>query len=103
MTTWTPRELASSLRRYARTLWRVVEAQHTAATLRLVGSLAEQAVLEHVLEQAKPPLPPGTQRLHYLLATPFRYRPRQGSRFRAPFASGVWYGAELQRTALAEK
>lgn len=71
--------------------------------MRLVDSLADQAVLETVLEASKPALPPGTARLHYLLSTPFRYRPRIGSRFRAPFDAGVWYGAEHLRTALAEK
>jgi hypothetical protein len=84
-------------------LWRVVEAQHTASTMRLADSLAEQALLETILEASKPPLPAGTEKLHYLLATPFRYRPRAGSRFRAPFDGGVWYGAEHLRTALAEK
>jgi hypothetical protein len=103
MTTWTPPALASSARRYQRALWRVVEAQHTASTMRLGDSLAEQALLESILEASKPPLPPGTAKLHYLLATPFRYRPRSGSRFRAPFDGGVWYGAEALRTALAEK
>src|SRR2546429_9987817 len=42
-------------------------------------------------------------RSHYLLATPFRYRPHISSRFRAPLEAGVWYGAEVLRTALAEK
>lgn len=71
--------------------------------MRLVGSLAEQALLEQVLEASKPAMPAAVSSLHYLLATPFRYRPAQGSRFRAPQAAGVWYGAEHLRTALAEK
>jgi hypothetical protein len=103
LTTWTPRALESEARRYAGELWRVVEAQHTASTMRLVDSLQEQAVLEAVLEDSKPALPAAARTLHYLLATPFRYRPQHGSRFRAPFAAGVWYGAEGLRTALAEK
>ena len=37
--TWTPPELASSARRYQRALWRVVEAQHTASTMRLADTL----------------------------------------------------------------
>ncbi len=71
--------------------------------MRLADTLPEQALLEAILEASKPSLPPGTEKLHYLLATPFRYRPRAGSRFRAPFEGGVWYGAEKLRTALAEK
>ena len=71
--------------------------------MRLADTLLEQALLEAILEASKPPLPPGTEKLHYLRATPFRYRPLAGSRFRAPFEGGVWYGAEKLRTALAEK
>jgi hypothetical protein len=103
LTTWTPRALASEARAYTRTLWRVVEAQHTASTMRLVDSLDEQAVLEQILEDSKPQLPAAVRKLHYLLATPFRYRPHLGSRFRAALDAGVWYGAEVLRTALAEK
>jgi hypothetical protein len=103
LTTWTPRALESEARAYSHVLWRVVEAQHTASTMRLVDSLEEQAGLEAILEESKPPLPPGLRRLHYLLATPFRYRPHNGSRFRSAFEAGVWYGAEALRTALAEK
>jgi RES domain len=103
LTTWTPPALASEAHAYARVLHRVVEAQHLASTMRLTDSLEEQAVLEGVLEESKPALPQAALRLHYLLATPFRYRPHSGSRFRQPFESGVWYGAEVLRTALAEK
>ena len=81
----------------------MVEAQHTASTMRLSDSLEEQAALELIIEASKPPLPPALRRLHYLLATPFRYRPHIGSRFRAAFDAGVWYGAEVLRTALSEK
>jgi len=103
LTTWTPRALASEARAYAGSLWRVVEAQHTASTMRLTDSLEEQALLEAVLEENKPALPAAVRRLHYLLATPYRYRPHLGSRFRAALEPGVWYGAEALRTALAEK
>ena len=36
------------------------------------------------------------------MATPFRYRPRHGSRFRRAGSLGVWYGAGPVRTACAE-
>jgi hypothetical protein len=71
--------------------------------MRLTDSLDEQALLEAVLEESKPELPAAVRRLHYLLATPYRYRPHVGSRFRAALEPGVWYGAEALRTALAEK
>jgi hypothetical protein len=83
-------------------LWRGVEAQHRVATLRLVDTLAEQAQLEALLEGSKPPLPKDADALHYLVATPFRYRSPHGSRFRAPGEPGVWYGAKELHTACAE-
>ena len=101
-TTWTPPAVASELSRLRRKLWRAVEAQHIASTLRLVASADEQLALERILEASKPPLPPGAAKLHYLLATPFRYPSPFGSRFRAPTEPGVWYGAEALRTACAE-
>ena len=100
--TWTPRAVESEALRARRRLWRAVEAQHIASTLRLVASVDEQLLLEKLLEQSKPPLPPEAGGLHYLLATPFRYTSPVGSRFRSPAESGIWYGAEAQRTACAE-
>jgi hypothetical protein len=100
--TWTPRAVESEARRAQRRLWRAVEAQHIASTLRLVANVEEQLMLERLLDQSKPPLPLDTSGLHYLLATPFRYSSPIGSRFREPAESGIWYGAEAQRTACAE-
>ena len=82
--------------------WRAVEAQHVVATMRLVDTLDEQAVLEQLLESSKPALPKPARGQHYLLTTPFRYRPPHGSRFRRAGTGGVWYGAEQVRTACAE-
>jgi RES domain len=100
--TWTPRAVGSEARRAQRRLWRAVEAQHIASTLRLVANVEEQLMLERLLDQSKPPLPSDAGDLHYLLATPFRYSSPIGSRFREPAESGIWYGAEAQRTACAE-
>ncbi|WP_372841857.1 RES family NAD+ phosphorylase [Phaeovulum sp.] len=100
----TPDALRSEVRPFAGPAWRFVEAQHRVSTLKLVDGLAEQAMLEHILEETKPPLPKDCQHLNYLLATPFRYRPYpQGSRFRrAGLTPGVWYGAERPEAAAAE-
>jgi hypothetical protein len=100
--TWTPPAVDSEARRATRRLWRAVEAQHIASTLRLVANVEEQLVLERILDQSKPALPKDAADLHYLLATPFRYASPIGSRFRAPGDPGVWYGAEKERTACAE-
>ena len=53
-------------------------------TMRLADSLDEQATLEAILEASKPPLPPEVGALHYLLATPFRYRPQSARAFGPP-------------------
>lgn len=90
---------------YAGTAWRLVEAQHIVSTTKLVDTAEEQALLEDVIDAAKPPVPLGCKHLHYLLSTPFRYGapyPR-GSRFRrAGHTEGVWYGSEEVETAIAE-
>lgn len=99
---WQESWFGDSIRTLSSSLWRGVEAQHHVATLRLVDTLAEQAQLEALLEASKPPLPPAADTLHYLVATPFRYRSPHGSRFRAPGEAGVWYGAKELHTACAE-
>lgn len=101
--TWTPAAVASEARPCEGGAWRLVEDQHVAATMKLADTPAEQDLLESLLETAKPPRPPGTAALHYLLITPFRYAPPPGgSRFRGPADPGVFYGAESVRTAAAE-
>src|SRR5260370_36813090 len=101
--TWTPRAVASEAAHCKLELWRAVEAQHVVATRALVDSLAEQEVLETVLEESKPPVPADAAGYDYLLYTPFRYPPsRHGSRFRSYSDPGPWYGAEAVRTSCAE-
>ena len=76
-----------------------------ASTMALVDSVAEQAVLERLVEASKPPVPRevAVLGLHWLLFTPFRYSPPPGgSRFRGPNDPGAFYGAEQPRTACAE-
>lgn len=81
-------------------LLRMVESQEEIATRGVVDSLEEQAVLERLLERTKPARPVGTEKLHYLLATPFRYPPlRHGSRFGGRFEPSLFYGC-LNRSAL---
>ena len=98
---------SDSVEPYAGRVWRVVEAQHLISTRPLAEDDAGQMLLEQMIDSAKPPPrePEGAQPLHYLLATPFRYRPplRAGSRFGSSRERALWYGAEHVDTALAEK
>lgn len=85
--------------------WRSVETQREVATLALVDNDPdEQALLETLLDEHKPPVPAGAQKLHYLLSTPFRYpaSPPHGTRFVRPGALGMLYAAENKTTAMAE-
>ena len=99
---WTRSAGRSRIRPLTAAPWRVVEAQHLVATRKLVDSDHEQAILEELLERAKPPAASGTG-LHYLLFTPFRYPPlRHGSRFGLRWEPGIWYGSDALPTAFAE-
>ena len=101
-TIWTRCAGDSELRALRLRPWRVVEAQHQLSTRKLVDSAEEQILLEQLLERSKPPAV-GPARLHYLLATPFRYPPlRHGSRFGSRHEPSLWYGSETRRTAFAE-
>lgn len=84
-------------------LFRLVESQLQAATLSLVDTLAEQALLEQMLEDTKPAVPANAEHLHYLLQTPFRYPPlKWGSRFGAVHEPAIFYGGASLAATLAE-
>ncbi|MBB5210607.1 RES family NAD+ phosphorylase [Microbulbifer hydrolyticus] len=84
-------------------LYRIIESQEEVATRSLVDSLQKQEVLENLLEQSKPARLPGSEDLHYLLATPFRYPPLPwGSRFGGTAESGIFYGSKTITTVLSE-
>ena len=80
-----------------------MEAQHLVSTRKLVDSDQEQAIVEDLIERVKPGDVAGSNGLHYLLATPFRYPPlRHGSRFGTRGEPSLWYGSREVRTAFAE-
>lgn len=97
-------ELCSEARKRAGQGWRLVEAQHHVATLKLADDLDDQAILEGLIEATKEHVPRECAHLHYLLYTPFRYVPYpHGSRYRrAGLTPGVFYAAEQVETAAAE-
>lgn len=87
----------------AGTLYRLVESQEQIATLNYVDTLEEQAMLEDLLEQSKPPSPALARGYHYLLQTPFRYPPlRWGSRFGRVHEPSIFYGGLELDPTLAE-
>jgi len=84
-------------------LFRLVESQEQVATLEYVDTLEEQALLEEMLEEAKPPYPGDCDELFYLLKTPFRYPPlKWGSRFGRVHEPSIFYGGTDVRVTLAE-
>jgi hypothetical protein len=98
-----PAPSATDLHQYASKLFRIVEAQHSISTDRLVDDAAEQEVLERLIEATKPTMPRKARGLHHLLGTPFRYGYARETRFRrAHERPGVFYGSENQSTAVAE-
>ncbi len=100
-----PTAHAFKTRRLSGDIWRAVETQYETSTRKIVDTAEEQEELEFWLDQSKPSYPPGTEKLNYLLKTPFRYYPPnpQGSRFRRPGdRNGVFYASEHIRTALVE-
>lgn len=101
---WTPDALKLEAGKYENDVWRVVEDQWKAATVRITDTLEEQALLEQILDETKPALPPEAEGFDFLLATPFRYLPYPyGSRFRrAEQIEGVFYASETSTTAIAE-
>ena len=91
------------VRPVAGTLYRLVESQEQVATLGYVDTLEEQALLESMLEEVKPPYPEGTGKLHYLLKTPFRYPPlKWGSRFGRRHEPSLFYAGRAVEPTLAE-
>lgn len=102
---WTRVALSSEFRPFEGLCWRLVEAQHRISTLKLTDSLAEQFILEELIEDTKPAIPLECRHLDFLLATPFRYGAiyPNGSRFRRGGRTfGVYYAAESPSSAVAE-
>jgi hypothetical protein len=99
---WTRCAGDSKLRPLRLSPWRVVESQHHVSTRKLVDSIDEQALLEQLIDTAKP-RDRHSGRLHVLVSTPFRYPPLpHGSRFAQRHEPSLWYGSEERRTAFAE-
>jgi hypothetical protein len=99
---WTRCAGDSEIRPLRLSPWRAVEAQHQLSTRKLVDSAEEQQLLELLIDRVKPP-DRTHGKLHYLLATPFRYPPLgHGSRFGTRREPGIWYGSETRETVFSE-
>jgi hypothetical protein len=100
---WQHCQGSNHIRPVSGTLFRLVENQEQVATLSYVDTLAEQSVLEDLLDRSKPEYVHSTGALHYLLKTPFRYPPLPwGSRFGQTHQAGIFYGGGSIKTTLAE-
>ena len=84
--------------------FRLVESQEEIATAEIVSDLDKQSILEEMIEQlSKPDCFPGTEHLHYLLFTPFRYPPLEyGSRFGGRSEPSLLYGGTTEYVTLCE-
>lgn len=104
MNIWQEAQGKEHIKAISGTLFRMVESQEHIATSGYVDTLAEQAVLEELLESCKPPYPDtAAEDLHYLLKTPFRYPPLLwGSRFGRVHEPSLFYGGESLDATLAE-
>ncbi|MCF2948205.1 RES family NAD+ phosphorylase [Paraglaciecola aquimarina] len=88
---------------YKKHINRLIETQEIAATTSLVDDLDEQFVLEQMLDEVKPQYRPGTEHMHYLLKTPFRYPPlKYGSRFGTRTLPSFFYAGEGLHGTLGE-
>ncbi len=86
-----------------KTIHRLVESQEQVASNQIVNDLEEQALLEQMLERAKPPAVYAELSLHYLLYTPFRYPPLpHGSRFGSRLEPSLFYASLQPATVFAE-
>lgn len=94
---------STPLASYRQSVWRVVESQEEVATLGVVDDIEEQGMLESMLDEVKPAYRAGTEGMHYLLKTAFRYPPlKWGSRFGSTLMPSYFYASEAQATALCE-
>ena len=83
-------------------VYRIVESQEKVATMNLVDTLDEQAIIEDLIEKTKPVISAKTQR-HYLIQTPFRYPPlKHGSRFGSRFEPSIFYAGHTLQSAICE-
>ena len=84
-------------------VFRVAESQQKVATNTLVDTLAEQKMLEEMLDRVKPRIPKDCESFDYLIYTPFRYPPlKHGSRFGKKIHPSIFYGSYNVETAFAE-
>lgn len=84
-------------------VYRLIANMEPLASLSYVDDLAEQLLLERMLEQVKPPLPEAAEPLHPVLRAAFRYPGLpQGNRLSRAHEPGVYYGGSTGELALAD-
>lgn len=104
LTTWTPALIASKATQFAETLCRFVTKNRYSSIVKITDNDEELAEVEKAISLQISSLKESFSDLHPLLKLPFTTKSYSGgSRFRAQFDSGVFYGADTIETAAAER
>ena len=104
LTTWTPVVIASSATQFSETLCRFVVKNAHSSIAKITDTDDELILVSRAIGRQVTTLDKEFRNLHPLLQLPFIAKAYQGgSRFRAQFDSGVFYGADTIETAAAER
>ncbi len=104
LTTWTPALIASKATLFTETLSRFVIKNRYSSIVKITDNDEELAIVEMAISLQISSLKNSLRDLHPLLKLPFTTKSYPGgSRFRAQFDSGVFYGADTIETAAAER
>ena len=104
LTTWTPALIASKATLFNETLSRFVTKNRYSSIVKITDNVEEFAAVENAISLQISPLKESFRDVHPLLKQPFITKSYHGgSRFRAQFDSGVFYGADTIETAAAER
>lgn len=104
LTTWTPALIASKATLFTETLNRFVTKNLYSSIVKITDNDEEFAAVEKAIRLQISSFKEDFRVLHPLLKLPFTTKSYSGgSRFRAQFDSGVFYGADTLETAAAER
>lgn len=104
LTTWTPAAIASKAAFFSETICRLVVKNSRTSISKITDTDDELILVGREISHHVTTLDKEFRDLHPLMQLPFMAKAYQGgSRFRAQFDSGVFYGADTIETAAAER